>query len=156
MKSSSGRLPDPFVWFNGAKTEDLSEKISKAFLHQRAAHPMRTDNLLTNIAVEKLGAGVSDSIANDIESELTSSEPDAEDTSASDPLQSDDVIEPDLILAKDSTPISLHSKTPLAGRNKPAGRTKLVGVDLWTIVLGTLVLSIGAQYVLQGFGLAPI
>ncbi len=156
MKSSNGRkLPDPVVWFDGAKTEDLSEKISMAFIEKREAHPARSTNLRTNIPTEKLGAGGSDSIADHIESELTGVSSEL-DTNASAPLQSDDAIEPDLIFAKGSTPVLGHSKARQASRKGATGRTKLVGVDLWTIVLGTLVLSIGAQYVLQGFGLTTI
>ncbi len=156
MKSSNGRkLPDPVVWFNGARTEDLSDKVSNAFIRQREAHPARSNNLRTNIPAEKLGAGGSASIADHIESELTGAASDL-DTNASDPLQSDDAIEPDLIFAKGTAPISGHSEARRSSGKGATGRTKLVGVDLWTIVLGTLVLSIGAQYVLQGFGLATI
>ncbi len=58
--------------------------------------------------------------------------------------------QPDMIFSRDASPLIdiITEKEPTA---KPGRR--LASGDLWTIILGTLVLSIGAQYFLGGLGL---
>ncbi len=61
-------------------------------------------------------------------------------------------ITPDLIFSAPSKGFAAAA----AASQRTGVRRRLVSVDLWTIVLGTLVLSIGAQYVLRGIGLASL
>ena len=60
--------------------------------------------------------------------------------------------QPDMIFSREASPlIDIMNEKPGAA---PARR--LAVTDLWTIVVGTLVLSIGAQYFLGGLGLSNL
>ncbi len=58
--------------------------------------------------------------------------------------------QPDMIFSRDASPLIdiMTEKAPVA-----TPRRRLTSGDLWTIILGTLALSMGAQYFLGGLGL---
>lgn len=149
--SKNGELGNPVVWFKKDKTSGLSEKVSEAFREQSVLPRRRGNTVITNIPTEKLGSGNA-TIAEDIQKVLS----EVRDTETTVELEEETpALEPDAIFSSGDAPMKLGTSKP-KNANSPTSRKRLATVDLWTIVVGTLVLSIGAQYLLQGFGLANL